>query len=303
MALSMRYANIGMVSFIDLLGYSARVEAVETESDLKAIEKDVRRVQKWFDHRPKDDGIREVQKLQAKKVLAFSDCLVITVPSSSELAASEGDFDIQLGEMVTLAYAQGMCAANGIFIRGGIDYGLWYKRRDTIISPAMIGAYKLEQTAVVPMLAISDDLILHFQDHPHRKFYYEKPDPVDRYFKQFDLPDGRRQWMLDYLPLILGEIDGHLTPEERERYQLEDTSGKQSLRDRAWLRAISETASLHKDQILAAHARAVTDNIRLKYEWLARYHDDSLELFMGSPDPELLIGNLLAVTASSRPRN
>lgn len=292
MGLARRYANIGMVAFIDLLGFSARVVAIETEGDLKAIEADVRRVQKWFDHKTKDDTVREVQKLQSKQVLAFSDCLVVAVPSFSELTGSEGDFDVQLSEMVALAYAQGLCAVNGIFVRGGVDYGLWYKRRDTIISPAMIAAYQLEQAAVVPMIAISDDLMKHFQEHPHREFYHEDPDPVDRYFREFELPGGRRQWMLDYLPLTLGEMDGSLTAAERESYRIGDAEEREALRTNAWRRAITETASIHKDRIVAARAAAATDAIRVKYDWLARYHDDALGRFFVETPPELLIGDL-----------
>lgn len=292
MALSRRYANVGMVGFVDLLGFSARVLSIETANDLKAIEADVRRVQRWFDHRTKDEAVREVQKLQSKTVLAFSDCLVVAVPSFSELAGSEGDFDVQLAEVVSLAYAQGLCAVNGIFVRGGLDYGLWYKRRDTIISPAMVVAYNLERTATVPMIAISDNLMRHFQDHPHRKFYHEEPDPVSRYFREFELPGGRKQWMLDYLPLTLGEMDGSLTTEERERYRLEDPEGREVLRADAWRRAIRETASVHKDRIVVAHAAAATDSIKLKYEWLARYHDEALGRFFVETPPELLIGDM-----------
>ncbi len=294
MALNRRYVNVGMVAFIDLLGYSARVSAIETDDDLKLIETDVRRVQRWFDHRTGDQGVRELQKLQGKKVLAFSDCIVVAVPSFSELAGSEGDFDVQLSEVVGLAYAQGLCVLNGIFVRGGADYGLWYKRRDTIISPAMVGAYELEQCAVVPMIAFSDDLISHFQNHPHRKFYYEKPDPVDRYFREFELPDGQKKWMLDYLPLTLGEMDGHLTPEEMDEYRISDSAGKDELRTTAWWRGIRDTVMLHKERIIDAHAATDVAKIRLKYEWLARYHDDAVHRFIDAPSAELLIGSLSA---------
>lgn len=292
MALGRRYANLGMVAFIDLLGYSARVSAIETEKDLKAIETNVRQVQKWFDHRTGDGDVRELQKLQAKTVLAFSDCIVVAVPSFSELAGSEGDFDVQLSEVVGLAYAQGLCVLNGIFVRGGADYGLWYKRRDTIISPAMVGAYNLERCAVVPMIAFSDDLIDHFQSHPHRKFYYEKPKPVDRYFREFELPNGQKRWMLDYLPLTLGEMDGRLLPGEKDAYRLADPAGKEELRTIAWRRAIRETVILHKERIVSAHAAANVAKIRLKYEWLAQYHDGALHRFFDKPPTELLIGSL-----------
>lgn len=290
MALSRRFANLGMVAFIDLLGFSARVLKVETEADLKAIEKDVRRVQRWFDFKTRDDDVREVQKLQSKKVLAFSDCLVVATPSFSELAASEGDFDIQLSDIVAMAYAQGLCAINGIFVRGGADYGLWYKRGDTLISPAMVCAVQLEKNAVVPMIAISDDLIKHFQEHPHRSFWLEKPDPVDRYFSEFVLPDGTKRWMIDYLPLALGEMDGSLTAVEKTEYREAGASRREELRNAAWSRAILETISLHKDRIVAAHAAAQSESIKLKYEWLGEYHDGAVHRVIENPPVDLLIG-------------
>ncbi len=225
-------------------------------------------------------------------MLAFSDCLVVATPSFSELAASEGDFDIQLSDVVAMAYAQGLCAINGIFVRGGADYGLWYKRGDTLISPAMVCAVQLEKNAVVPMIAISDDLIKHFQEHPHRKHYFEKPDPVDRYFREFVLPDGTKRWMIDYLPLALGELDGSLDPAEKIEYRDADPTRREELRNAAWSRAVLGTASIHKERIVAAHMAAQSDNIRLKYAWLADYHDDALRRFLGEPRADLLIGHL-----------
>ncbi|MDB5556360.1 MAG: hypothetical protein JWL86_6344 [Rhizobium sp.] len=291
MALSRRYANIGLVAFIDLLGYSARVEAIQTADDLKKIERDVRNVQAWFDYKSGDEAIRDVQKLQSKRILAFSDCLVIAVPSFSELTRSEGDFDVQLAELVAFAYAQGRSVVNGIFLRGGIDYGLWYKRSDTIISPAMITAYHLEQSAIVPMIAISDALMAHFRKHPHRKFYSKGDDPFRRYFKRLALPDGRKQWMLDYLPLFLGEIDGVLTRDERERYRDADNQERERMRATAHLRDLRSMTLAHKEQIVTARSATTSLRIRAKYDWLAEYHDDAVRRFYRRPPPETLIGD------------
>ena len=285
------YTTIGMVAFIDLLGFSARVSKIEKVADLKAIERDVRNVQNWFDHKSKDEAVREVQKAQAKTVLAFSDCLVVTVPSYSELAGHEGDFDVQLGEVAALGYAQGRCAVNGIFVRGGVDYGLWHKKKDTIISPAMVVAYNLEREhAVVPMIAVSDDLMRHFSKHRHRRFYHKSDDPVRQYFRVFELPNGKKQWMIDYLPLFLAEIEGTLTPEEKLSYREADGSTRAEMRTTAWRRGISGLALAHKEQIVAARTAATSAKIRTKYDWLAEYHDGALGRFFNDPPAELLIG-------------
>lgn len=283
------YTTVGMVAFVDLLGFAARVRGIEKAAHLKVIERDVRNVQTWFDHKTKDSTVREVQKLQAKTVLAFSDCLVIAVPSYSTLAGHEGDFDVLLGEIVAMAFAQGRCALNGIFVRGGADYGLWHKRKDTIVSPAMVVAYDLERChAQVPMIAMSDDLMRHFTEHEHRKFYHKSDDPVRRYFREFELPNGKKQWMIDYFPLFLGEVDGNLTPKEKELYQ-RDRASRAELRATAWQRGIKETALAHKEAILVARAAAGSRKVKAKYDWLAKYHNDALSRFLRRPPPELLI--------------
>lgn len=293
MTLSRRYASIGMVAFVDLLGYSARIQAASSLEDLASIERDVRRAQLWFDHRTSDSIIRDVQKLQSKKVLAFSDCLVIAVPSTSEMAIYEGEYDVLLGEIVALASAQGRCAVNGIFLRGGIDYGFWYKRRDTIISPALLSAYDLERVkAVVPMFAVGDAFIERFRDHAQRGFYSESDDPFPKYFREFDLPDGRRQWMVDYLPLLLGETDGVILRVDRQRYSEEDAGGRERMRAVAQNRSLRIAIVAHRDSIVAAHAAADTDAVRGKFEWLAAYHDDALRRFLVEPPAEALIGTL-----------
>jgi len=286
-----RFATLGMVAFVDLLGYSVRVQAIKTAADLRAIDADVRRVQKWFGHRSGDVDVRAVQKLQSKRILAFSDCLVITVPSRSELIdADGGDYDVLFSELVAIAYAQGRCAVNGIFLRGGIDYGLWYKRRDTIISPPMVAAYNLEKQTCVPMIGISKPFRHYLRDNPQRGIYSRQDDPFRRYFRQITLPNGKKQWVLDYLPLFFGEIDGELTAEERSIWRDADPATRDAMLSRAHSRDLEALTLKHKQQILAARDATRDPHVRTKYDWLAEYHDDAVRRYFRKPPPEALIG-------------
>jgi hypothetical protein len=285
-----RFGTVGMVAFVDLLGYSVRVQAIKTAADLRTIEADVRRVQAWFDYRADHAAVRAIQKLQSKRILAFSDCLVIAVPSRSEFTDLDGgDYDVLFSELVAFAYAQGQCAVNGIFIRGGIDYGLWYKRRDTIISPAMVAAYELEGQTCVPMIGISKPFRHYLRDNPQRNSYSKGEDPFRRYFKRVTVPGGKKQWVLDYFRLFLGEINGALTTEERDVYGDADPRTRDRMRSVAHARDLKVATLAHKQRILAARRAAKDPRVRLKYDWLADYHDDAVRRFFKKPPAELLI--------------
>ncbi len=294
MAINTRFITLGMVSFVDLLGFSERVMAMRQEEELEAIEADVRRVQEWFEHRPGDKHVKQSQNLRSKKVLAFSDCLVISVSSYSESTKWDGDFDVLMNEVADIAMAQGRCVMNGIFIRGASEYGLWYKRRDTMISPAMVTAYNLEHAACVPMIAIAADLMQHLSEHPHRKFYSDDSDPIEKYFRHYDdLPNGTSQWFIDYLPICLEAADGAIAANDRKKYTHADAQTRDRMRNEAYTRDCQEMVTWHRDAILAAHAIAASDTVRAKYVWLAAYHDDAVGRFFVDPSSDLLIGQLL----------
>jgi len=293
MALNKRYLTVGMVSFIDLLGFSSRVMSMKTGADLEAIEHDIRRVQAWFDNKPTDEALIESQKIMSKKVQAFSDCLVVSVSSRSELAKSQGDFDVLMSEVTSVAMAQGLCAVNGIFVRGGSDYGIWYKRGDTMISPAMVQAYELERSACVPMIAIGDNLYKHLSGHKNRKYYSEDFDPIPRCFHFYqNLPNGKAHWFIDYLPILLEAQDGMIAPADQVAYHAAGGDIKNSMRNAAFRRDCLHTTIKHRDAIRTAHATARGATIRSKYEWLARYHDDAVRRFFKEPASEILIGDL-----------
>jgi hypothetical protein len=216
---------------------------------------------------------------------------VISVSSYSELARSDGDFDVLMNEVADLAMAQGRCVMNDIFVRGASEYGLWYKRSDTLISPAMVTAYNLERSACVPMIAIADDLMKHLSEHPHRRFYSEDSDPIEKSFRRYDdLPNGNTHWFIDYLPICLEAADGTIAVYDRTEYESAAPQRKDQMRNEAYVRDCREMTIWHRDAIVKAHGAASSDAIRAKYEWLARYHDDAVTRFFFDPPSELLIG-------------
>ncbi|MEP9404659.1 hypothetical protein [Sphingomonas sp. VNH70] len=297
MVLDKRYTTIGMVAFIDLLGFSERVKAITKIEHLKSIERDVRRTQAWFDHRTKDEVLKTSHKLKRKKVLAFSDCLVLTIPAFSELAEHEGDFDVLMEEIPTIARAQALCVTNGIFLRGGISFGLWHKRGDRIVSPAMVEAYEAEGAAVVPMIAIAETMLKHFKEHPHRDFYSKDSDPFRRYFRYYDnlpAPPGetRSAWVIDYLPLCLGELDWIPDHADMPAYLAADPETRARIQSEAYDRNVRHAIEVHRQAIVSAHAAAGVPKVRAKYAWLAHYHDDAVGRFWPGVPSGYLIGAL-----------
>jgi len=293
MAINQRYLKLALVAFIDLLGFSARVEALTDEDDFERLERDVGRVQAWFDHNSSEKVVKESHKLKEKSVLAFSDCIVVCVSAMSELTKHEGDFDVLMGELASFAMSQGRCAVNGIFLRGAVDFGIWYRRNDTLISPAMVNAYHKERQACVPMIALTDTLYRHLSEHQHRSFYHTTSDPIPRILRRFnDLPNGAAHYFIDYMPICLESVDGSILAADQEAYSVADAETRDRMRNEAYWRDCHTWTCWHRDRIREAYAAATDDSVRAKYTWLASYHDNAVERFFGTAPFELLIGEL-----------
>jgi len=170
--------STGVTGFIDILGFSAKVSAAETIEDVREIHRCIEIVQDNFDFSNNDDITSEVHELNGKNVLAFSDCVVINIPLESESTKYSGTFDPIMMELLNLAFAQGMCVHQNLFIRGGLDIGWWYNQGDTLISSGLVNSAKREESANVPVIALCEGLFKYFEDHTDRSTYSEAIDPV-----------------------------------------------------------------------------------------------------------------------------
>jgi hypothetical protein len=220
-----------------VLGYSERVRNISTQDELLTLDRDVAYVQKEFEHRPTQESTREVHKISRKTMLAFSDCLVISFPVRSPEAARMGDFDVIMSELTGLAFSQCNCIFNDVFLRGGVDFGMWFRRRDTIISPALVNAYDLERQASTPIIAITEGLYGYLAEHPKRRQYSERIDPIGRSFKRAEnLPNGKSHWFIDYAYICLNEIDGAIPLSQREAYRAASEDEQERMRNEVFTR-------------------------------------------------------------------
>lgn len=278
----------GLLAFIDLLGFSSQVQAIKYEGQLRKLDTDVVYVQDQFELKSKEEYIKKSHRISGKRVFAFSDCIVISVALNSDLAKFQGKFDVLLSELHGFGLAQGACAVNGIFIRGGVDIGFWFQRKDTLISPALVNAYELEHSACVPMIAITQSLKKFLYDHPGRTAY--AADPLKGLIKKMEnLPDAKSQWFINYIPICLREIEPSFTKQEFNAHKKLSVEEKNKIYLENYFQRCMAWAKQHGEAIKAAHSEAVTDKVRSKYEWLAKYHNKEIKLFFGKQAKSLLI--------------
>lgn len=137
-----------LVGFIDILGFSHKVRSAKTAQDLQAIADAVRLVQREFEATPSGStpDVRAIHRLHAKRVLAFSDCVVISIGMRSAMTRHEGTYDPLMMQVCGLAYSQGACVLRGIFLRGGLELGWWWSRQSVLVSSALAAAYDRAET-------------------------------------------------------------------------------------------------------------------------------------------------------------
>lgn len=117
--------SFGLTAFIDILGFGAQVASANSGKDLDELLKDIRRIRKAFEHKPKDPSAKAIHAAYAKSVLAFSDSVIVNVPLASKMTEIEGAYDALMGELHSLAFAQATCIEHALFMRGGVDLNWW----------------------------------------------------------------------------------------------------------------------------------------------------------------------------------
>ncbi len=247
-----KHVKLSVVGFFDVLGFSARVEEAKTFKAFRSIESDLLEIQKEFGTITRDKWDKIDDEITERKTLVFSDSIVYSVPLSSDLTELQGTYDSLMMELDRIALAQGSLVLRGIFLRGGLEIGPWFHKRDTTISPALITAVRLEKQVCVPIIALSKSVYDHFATHKDRSYYADGFDGLDIFVKR-KMCNGRFFYILDYIGICLAEM------EDRSEARL-------------WL-------SEHKSALETAMKPIKDRSILSKYEWLVKYHNSHVRNF------------------------
>jgi hypothetical protein len=283
-------ADLRLVAFIDVLGFGNRVKRAKSPVELDSIDRDLSIVQREFQASKVDPDVREVHKYLGKSVRAFSDCVVVSVPLNSELTEISGSFDTLMSEVSNLAFAQARCAARGIFLRGGVEIGYWQERSGRLVSSALARAYDLERRERMPILGLADLPNKFFGRHRERNFYSPDSDPFTRTFLRYrDLKSGETFVFLDYLRIVINEIGSEFTREELQGIRKADPLEREAMAEASRDSNVRRYMGLHQTAIMKAYAQTQDHHVRLKYRWLAKYHNETVGRFRGADFSTLLI--------------
>ncbi len=175
--------SFGVVAFIDILGFSAIVEADAKTSKPAKL---------WTIHQLLANVKDTAPMLEVR---AFSDSITISAKLDSEMVK-------QL--IVSVADLQRRFTSSGVLVRGGIAFGKHFADSTLIYSEAMIRAYLLERDkARFPRVLISNDLL---------DWYFHNSATNDDDAKTVDsviLTDRDDYVFVDYLDA--GSLETHLS--------------------------------------------------------------------------------------------
>jgi hypothetical protein len=190
-----------IIFYADMLGFSHQVKGVKAIAGADALIKVLKRFAEQFTESA------DTHAFFGRKYWAISDSMVAVWNMKSDAVGVMTEFDAILSQLSGLASAQGlMMVDDKQLVRGGVARG-WFKEVDnTIISPALVDAARIEECIQNPFIGVAQDIYDYFLKHPGRSMYASSIDPMNDLFippcaYTNNLP------ALDYFMVTIGEID------------------------------------------------------------------------------------------------
>lgn len=262
-----------LVVFLDVLGFGDKVKKIREDYDLQYIYKALRLIHDEFEKNITNEEMTKDHELKGKTVLAFSDTIVISLFFESEDTQTLGLFDNMLGQLHSIALSQISCLSNGLFLRGGIAKGRWFRDGDIMISDALVKAYEMEShKAKFPIIGIDQQTYDYLAGHQDRRNYAAEIDPVDALFNT--TKNGKNtEHYLDYLNIGFVSSEDWYCASDRQNYLKAEPEQKMDILNESYKKSQLGFLKAHRQTILSALDKAPDESAKSKYRWLCRYHN------------------------------
>lgn len=202
-----------IVAFIDILGFTSIIEEYDSDESSNILNElhDTLEIAIKVSIENMIDSKVQTDVKEFLEYRMFSDCLCISLP----FIEYGNDFHIQFHSLSSIVKAyQLSMMQKGFFVRGGISIGSFYADNNMIFSGGLVKAYKLEQTAFYPIIAIDDNVIErlkhNFEENEKGLFIKEtmltfKNNQSKIFLNPFDFLDNSNKY-LDYLNSTLENL-------------------------------------------------------------------------------------------------
>lgn len=266
-----------VTTFIDIMGFKALL----TKKTPDEIARDLSRFREFAEgDEPIATRVMKDFTLQSRVHAEIVSDAIVRV-RTTDTVYKEGAL---VSELLDLVYIQVECIDAGIILRGALKFGnmhIGHQFEGPIFGPALADAYLMEDKQVVyPIIAVCwDSVEAHLADpslwHEGNTRSQEARD-ILRFLKQddYEIPkqDDRDIIFVDYLRASCGDIGrGH-----------ED-----------WVLFMER----HRDLIIRELQAGHPAQVRKKYEWLRRYHNDTVSIapqdFPGADGHDPATGDIL----------
>ncbi|MGB0455136.1 MAG: hypothetical protein ACPGJV_15610 [Bacteriovoracaceae bacterium] len=236
-----------IVAFIDLLGFSKKIEKLNKKDSIKEIEN-----LEWI-----MDKVVNPSRPSKIKANYFSDCICL----SEELPKkdSENYLDTVFYFLLDLIHIQGELIFQGVLVRGGVSIDRHYSSDRLIFSKGLLKSYFIEsKKAFNPVIMLDDSVyekIIKFHEknpggYFNKNHYLSKVNSL--LSLSIELPEGDH--VLNYLS-FWREVDdpSYIIPYFKKHKGIIETSAKEFKNNKAVLLKYKWMASYHNYYLLKAY--------------------------------------------------
>ena len=254
-----------IIFYADMLGFSHQVKGVNAIAGADALIKVLKRFAEQFTESA------DTHAFFGRKYWVISDSMVAVWDMKSAAVGVMTEFDAILSQLSGLASAQGlMMVDDKQLVRGGVARG-WFKEIDnTIVSPALVDAARIEERIQSPFIGVAQDIYDYFLHHPGRRMYASSIDPMNDLF----IPPcayTNNSPALDYFMVMIGEID-LTTAQIVHSRTLPSGTDRQDYMNKAYAANVRVYIEQHRQFIVNGLATQ-TGKVLEKYHALREHHN------------------------------